>query len=829
LDLEKQHRDAIAAFQQDRLAEAIQGLEELLVGHETAELWNDWGVVQLSAREVAKAESGFRRALHLAPHLHDAAVNLAVLLVNKGELSEAKSLLDPILPSLPLQQREHLQALMAQPAHNSSVPATSHATRSSRWPLHILIITDMFPSFKNSGPGLFLIQLMRAIREQGHTITLIVREGTNGDHYQQHLQRLNVRCFVDDRERLACLGISGTDSAPWTLATVLGEISANAVFLVQSFARGISVPEQYLDDIRRLAPEVPVAILCTGLYCNRTAPPVDDETRLQTFEAVEDWSQREWEALQRADLVMTSSQTDAVLIRNNRRSLHTALIALSSGRSEEVSTGHLAKALALIPTLAPKPRFPELFSALLIEKMFADRIAREPGEKRVLVQVESYARIAGNLLHEGKAELAREQLRHIFGRTNGTVQANQFHAQVFTMLSRCYRELGNPEMAERCAAEARACTLREVAALPPEAPRGARAPHQPLISAIVPTYNRLPILQKCLAALAAQTLPAQEFEVIVVDDGSTDGTEAMLRGYSVPFRLQYLRQKNSGTGAARRNGVAQATGEYLLLMNDDTICDRDALQQHLRVQQSYPNERWAVLGNFEYPAAARERALTHYFRVEPFMFPQVGMEEICPYGYSHFITCNLSVRRDAVLAAGSFDPTYKLSEDTELGLRLFERGYRVLYHPLAHAWHDHLPYPAKNLIRRARIYGADYFHMFRRHPRVFKDWAMPIHLTAMDEENAARILGYVEHNRLDIEDAVAALERWDAVDFEPVLTDQPETATMVLGLFRQAVPAIHWFYLFETMLDTMVRELGLAHLADLRTSLHRLPASASGG
>jgi GT2 family glycosyltransferase len=343
--------------------------------------------------------------------------------------------------------------------------------------------------------------------------------------------------------------------------------------------------------------------------------------------------------------------------------------------------------------------------------------------------------------------------------------------------------------------------------------------NRPHLSVIVPTYNRLPILKKCLAALEEQTLPAKNFEVLVIDDGSSDGTEEFMRQYSAPFQLEYLRQKNGGTGSARRNGVAHATGEFLLLMNDDTICARDVAEQHLRVQNAHPSERWAVLGAFEYPAPARERALTHYFRVEPFMFPQVNMEDGCPYGYSYFITCNLSVRREAVVQVGSFQSTYKLSEDTEMGVRLHELGYRVLYHPSAHAWHDHLPYPARNLIRRARVYGADYFYMFRNHPRVMREWAMPVKLTGMDAENALRIQGYVNQNRLQVQDAVVAIERWDTVDFEPILTDQPETAAMILGLFRQAVPAIHWFYLFETMLHTMARELNLPHLDPERQAI----------
>ncbi len=425
-------------------------------------------------------------------------------------------------------------------------------------------------------------------------------------------------------------------------------------------------------------------------------------------------------------------------------------------------------------------------------------------------QLECYVRLAEQLLREDKPEAALAQLRHVFGRLEKPARTGYFASQVLIFLKRCYRKLGNLEMDELCAAEARGRVTDQ--------PLGVSASRQrrtngPLFSVIVPTYNRLPILRKCLDALEAQTLKASSFEVIVIDDGSSDGTEELMSQYRPPFRLQYLRQTNSGTGAARRNGVAHANGEYLLLMNDDTICDRDLLEQHLKVQRAYLPQRWAVLGSFEYPTAARQRALTRYFCVEPFMFPQVSMEAGCPYGYSHFITCNLSIRRDAVVDAGSFDSTYKLSEDTELGIRLHERGYRVLYHPDAHAIHDHLPYPARNLIKRARVYGADYFHMFRRHPRVIQEWAMPVTLTGIDEKNATRILSYVEDHRHEVEQAVAALERWDAIDFEPFLADQAETASMVLRLFQQAVPAIHWFYLFETMLHTMIRELGLNHLA----------------
>jgi glycosyltransferase involved in cell wall biosynthesis/tetratricopeptide (TPR) repeat protein len=831
LDHAKKHREAVEAFQQGRAREALWKLDELLTEHESAEYWNDWGVVQLSSGAMDKAEAAFSRALQLDPGYLDATTNLGLLLLGKGESAAAKELFDRALPLLPPHQQKLVRALLeSQPEQKVTHSAIQKHSSTSKWPLHILVIADAFPNPKTSGPNLHLMQLLRSMREQSHEVTLIARDGRNRNHYEPFLHDLGIRIFADDRERLAALGVETAAIESWSLHQVITQKPVHAAFLIQNFDHGFSVPEQYLDDIRRDSPATRIAILCAGLHCNRAAHPAGEGTKLQVREAWEDWSQRDWESLQRADLVVTPYDSDVSSIRDNRGEIKIAVATLPNdpSLSEGLFARQLAKTLAQIAELTPKPLFDEPFSAMQIEKLFAERLSAKTGENRLLKQLECYARMAGQLLYEGKPAAAHEQLRHIFSRTTGNIRADQFHAQVFVLLKRCYRELGNPEMAERCAAEARICAMREGGGLAPHPVFIRRRADSPALSVIVPTYNRLPILQKCLAALETQTLPAKEFEVIIIDDGSSDGTDEFLHQYAAPFRFQHLRQKNSGTGAARCNGVAHATGEYLLLMNDDTICDRDVAEQHLLVQQTYPKERWAVLGNFEYPAAARQRALTHYFRVEPFMFPQVSMEEGCPYGYSHFITCNLSVRRDAVVQAGSFDPTYKLSEDTELGLRLFERGFRVLYHPLAHSWHDHLPYPARNLVRRAKVYGADYFHMFRHHPRVMRDWAMPVELTAMDEENAARILGYVEHNRLEVEDALVAVERWDSVDFEPILMDQPETAALVLGLLRQAVPAIHWFYLFETMLDTMVRELNLVNLAAIRNSLHTVQAAASG-
>ncbi|MGH9537516.1 MAG: glycosyltransferase family 2 protein [Terriglobales bacterium] len=806
------HSDAILAVQEGRIADALRLLEELLASGETPELWNDWAAAKLAAGDAGKAEEGFVRALELDGQNTDATTNLGLLLLGRGDSARAVPLLTRALPALPPDQQTIVTALLA--AQKTEEPAASDKTASGERNLRVLVINDHVPEPKSDGLDLRIMQLLRALRTQGDEVTFIAREADKSELFEPLLHQAEIRTYSGDAERLPCLGREASQPS-WRLLDVVGHTRFDIAILIDNFGCGLSVAEQYLDDLRQHSPATRIAVFTDELHAPLRA---SDKATLLEFEKTQDWATRQQEIFQRADVVLVLKEEDAASLRESDRGLRVEVIP------HYLRTVSLASVQPQILSLTPKLRPDEVCSVMQVEKLFAERLASKAGKSRTLGQLECYARLAEQMLLEGRPEKAREQLRHIAGRFPEIMQGGAFASQVYILLKRCYRVLGDMAMAERCAAESRRCAVVKI----PPVSRTKRKTDEPLFSVIVPTYNRLPILKKCLAALQAQTLAANDFEVIVIDDGSSDGTEEMLRNYRAPFRFQYLRQTNSGTGAARRNGVAHASGEFLLLMNDDTICDRDALKEHLQVQREYASEHWAVLGNFVYPAAARQRALTRYFCVDPFMFPQVSMEEGCPYGYSQFITCNLSVRRDAVVEAGSFDSTYKLSEDTELGIRLYERGYRVLYHPDAHAFHDHLPYPARNLIRRARVYGADYFYMFGRHPRVMKEWPMPVKLTAMDEENAIRIIGYVEEHRQEVEQAMTAVERWDTIDFEPFLADGGENAVMVLGLLRQAVPAIHWFYLFETMLQTMIRELNLSHLAAKGAPLRAAAQSAGG-
>src|SRR5262245_50750930 len=102
-----------------------------------------------------------------------------------------------------------------------------------------------------------------------------------------------------------------------------------------------------------------------------------------------------------------------------------------------------------------------------------------------------------------------------------------------------------------------------------------------LLSVIVPTRNRAQLLRSLLRSLVEQTLPAREFEVVVVDDGSTDETPAICREAGRDLRLQYHRLPASGISAAKNVGIFAATGSIILFFDDDDLADADLCREHL--------------------------------------------------------------------------------------------------------------------------------------------------------------------------------------------------------------------------------------------------------
>ncbi len=212
-------------------------------------------------------------------------------------------------------------------------------------------------------------------------------------------------------------------------------------------------------------------------------------------------------------------------------------------------------------------------------------------------------------------------------------------------------------------------------------------------SIIIPTYNRLPILEKCLRALEDQKLAADHhYEVLVVDDGSTDSTVSWLQtqGAELPH-VRLLCQEHRGPAAARNLGVAQAAGDTIVFIDSDLVVTEQFLQAHatalLRGQQQLGHDRLFTYGrvintcNFEQPTA------------EPY--------KLTDFSAAYFATGNVAIARHWLEKAGLFDSRFQLYgwEDLELGVLLKQFGLKLIKVPAAVGYHWHPPFSLEQIPR----------------------------------------------------------------------------------------------------------------------------------
>lgn len=210
----------------------------------------------------------------------------------------------------------------------------------------------------------------------------------------------------------------------------------------------------------------------------------------------------------------------------------------------------------------------------------------------------------------------------------------------------------------------------------------------PDISIVVATYNRVDVLCETLKRISRQTLPADQFEVIVSDDGSTDGTgEDVARLMpSLPYRLTYLHHENRGPGYSQNRAIRVAAAPIVLLMPDDVQPLPTLLAEHLLGHRQFPAPCWAVLGKVvQSPELTPTMMHRHW---NPFRYDTLeGKTELEAV---HFLACNISVKKEFLLKNGMFrEHGGAAHEDIELGYRLGLCGLRIFYRPAALAHHHH--------------------------------------------------------------------------------------------------------------------------------------------
>ena len=187
----------------------------------------------------------------------------------------------------------------------------------------------------------------------------------------------------------------------------------------------------------------------------------------------------------------------------------------------------------------------------------------------------------------------------------------------------------------------------------------------PSVSVVIATYNRRHILEKVLRALANQTCPRDRYEVIVVDDGSTDDTGSMVSSMMQAYpNIRYERIPHSGAAAARNAGLRLARGELIIFVDSDLIVLEDFIEAHLR-------EHTGRAGLIVHGPVIHTPDPDNLSGARP---------KLADISHAFFATGNVSVSRAALFEAGLFDESFTEYgwEDLELGQRLRRLGLKVL-------------------------------------------------------------------------------------------------------------------------------------------------------
>ena len=206
-----------------------------------------------------------------------------------------------------------------------------------------------------------------------------------------------------------------------------------------------------------------------------------------------------------------------------------------------------------------------------------------------------------------------------------------------------------------------------------------------LCSVLLCTYNRSALLERTLESLCEQTHCNENFEVIVMDDGSVDDTRSVSESFKVRLPLRYVYQRNSGLASARNHALFHASGDILLLLDDDDIAHPELIEEHVRVHNLYPEDNYAVLGFTDLAPEIAADPLMHFVtRVGKFLFSYPDLEPGQVVDFSYFWGGRSSCKRRFLLDWGIFDPAFRFGcEDIELSFRLSRQGFKVVYNPCA--------------------------------------------------------------------------------------------------------------------------------------------------
>ena len=320
-------------------------------------------------------------------------------------------------------------------------------------------------------------------------------------------------------------------------------------------------------------------------------------------------------------------------------------------------------------------------------------------------------------------------------------------------------------------------------------------------SVIIPTHNRAATLRRVLAAYEAQEPRELDFEVVVVDDGSTDGTAELLASWRPDrYRLRFAVEPNRGPAAARNRALKLAAGALVLFTGDDVEPAPDLLHQHLAGHRERADPAAAILGLTRWGEGAETTAtMRHVDGPGAQQFSYHYMADGSEYDFRHLYTSNVSLARSLLDREPSYFSTdfpAAAFEDAELGYRLSKHGLKIFYRAAAQAFHHHR-YDAPGFFRRQRRCGEMAALLYRKFPELR-------HILDFEILAEERLAMLVEPLPEAIEPGGCLSER--------------ERRTLTLAGFFDALP-------FEAADDLLLPLFRYAYLTGLAGALYRRPTA----
>lgn len=241
------------------------------------------------------------------------------------------------------------------------------------------------------------------------------------------------------------------------------------------------------------------------------------------------------------------------------------------------------------------------------------------------------------------------------------------------------------------------------------------------LSVIIPTYNNVKTLKESLKRVFNQDFPKDQYEVIVVNDGSLDDTSQYLAQLKPLVKFKFINNsQNLGRAKTRNLGIKAAFGEIIVLIDDDIWVENDFLKKHQEAHSSL-DKNVIVVGGSQSASAVLKTIWNNYLSSRYTKTLQIMRQRREELPYYLFRTGNVSLKRSVFDDIGLFDEGFSVygGEDTDFGFRLSKCGYKLVYREIIgqHYFSSNL----QSILAKALERGESTHFLVRKYPELWQD------------------------------------------------------------------------------------------------------------